>query len=528
MGISGMYDPFLVVLSYIVAVFASYTALDLAGRITFSQGRARLIWLLGGAFAFGIGIWSMHFTGMLAFSLTMPISYDPLIVFISLLVAILASAGALFAMSRSTVGPRQLLIGGSLIGLGIVSMHYIGMEAMQMSAAIVYNPWLVALSILIAIGASAAALWLAFQFRTDRQKTGRWILLQIASAMLMGLAISGMHYVGMSAASFVAMPMHVDATGMIATLPLAITIVGATCVILGFTLLSALFDRRFAAQSLILAENAQRYQSLFQHHSDAVLQYDLQGKLHEANQAAMRIFGRELSDLHDAGLKPLLDQTDAVLVDSYMEAAQQGKAQTYELAFAGQNGCTKRVNMRNVPIVTDQGIVGVYMIATDITERAHALEALRANEVELRSLVERQQALLSTIQELSTPVLPVHDKVLLLPLIGHLDSNRSQQLIEVLLSSVEQHRATAVIIDITGVPIIDTAVAHHLIQATTAARLLGAETILVGIAPEVAQTIVQLGVDLSAFTTRSDLQSGIEYAITRQSKRPTAAKSVMR
>jgi anti-anti-sigma factor len=458
----------------------------------------------------------------------MPVSYDPLIVFVSLVVAIVASAGALFAMSRSTVGPRQLLISAPLIGLGIVSMHYIGMEAMEMPATIVYNPFLVLLSVLIAIGASAVALWLAFQFRADRPTTGRWIQLKFASAMVMGLAISGMHYVGMSAASFEAMPMPTHNTGMIATLPLAITIVGATCIILGFTLLSALFDRRFAAQSLALAENAQRYQSLFQHHSDAVLQYDLQGSLHDANQAAVRIFGRELSELRDAGLKPILTSSDAVLIDSHMHAAQQGEAQTYELAFAGENGCAKLVNMRNVPIVTDQGIVGVYMIATDITERAHAVEALRSNEGELRALVERQQALLNTIQELSTPVLPVHDKVLLLPLIGHLDSNRSQQLIEVLLSSVERHRATSVIIDITGVPIIDTAVAHHLIQATNAARLLGAETILVGIAPEVAQTIVQLGVDLGAFITRSNLQSGIEYAIARQSRRLVATKSAMR
>src|SRR5689334_9931797 len=111
---SGSYDLRLVALSYLVAVFASYTALYLAGRVTSARGRARMLWLVGGAASLGIGIWSMHFIGMLAFVLPMPTSYDPLLVLLSLLIAMLASAGALVVMSQPLARTRHVLGGGPL------------------------------------------------------------------------------------------------------------------------------------------------------------------------------------------------------------------------------------------------------------------------------------------------------------------------------------------------------------------------------------------------------------------------------
>src|SRR5215212_275592 len=137
---SGTYDLRLVALSYLVAVFASYTALDLAGRVTSSRGRVRKVWLLGGALSLGIGIWSMHFIGMLAFVLPMPTGYDLTLMLLSLLIAVLASAGALVAMSRPAARARHLLLGGPLVGAGIAAMHYTGMAAMRMEAAIGYDP----------------------------------------------------------------------------------------------------------------------------------------------------------------------------------------------------------------------------------------------------------------------------------------------------------------------------------------------------------------------------------------------------
>src|SRR5262245_42927334 len=194
------HNPGLVILSIIIAVLASYTALDLAGRVTAAQARARLGWLIGGAVAMGIGIWSMHFTAMLAFKLPIPIFYNFPIVFLSLAVAIVASGIALQIASRQAMNWRLLLVGGFIMGLAIAAMHYVGMAAVRLQADLRYDPFFFTLSLIIAIGASIAALWLAFQFRTSASSTWNWW--KIGSAVVMGAAISGMHYTGMHAAIF--------------------------------------------------------------------------------------------------------------------------------------------------------------------------------------------------------------------------------------------------------------------------------------------------------------------------------------
>lgn len=156
------YNFWLVALSLGVATLASYTALDLAGRISLlAPSRARHLWLAGGGAAMGVGIWSMHFVGMLAFSLPIPLGYDLTITGASLGIAVAVSWFALFIITRAKLSPPRLLAGGVLMGLGIAGMHYVGMAAMRMSPAIRYDPTLVIASIVIAIGASSAALWLA-------------------------------------------------------------------------------------------------------------------------------------------------------------------------------------------------------------------------------------------------------------------------------------------------------------------------------------------------------------------------------
>ncbi|MGQ9627109.1 MAG: GAF domain-containing protein, partial [Anaerolineae bacterium] len=152
-----------------------------------------------------------------------------------------------------------------------------------------------------------------------------------------------------------------------------------------------------------------------------------------------------------------------------------------------------------------------------VVENAQALAKLRA-------AYEAQERLLQLVQELSTPLVPLTKEILLLPLVGSIDSQRAQQIMSTLLEGVAGRRARAVIIDITGVPMVDSRVANHLIQAARAAELLGAEVILVGITPQVAQTIVELGIDLSELTPRSELQDGIEYALRLLGRRIVGAK----
>jgi NO-binding membrane sensor protein with MHYT domain len=196
MVVTGTYDPYLVALSILVAGFASYTALDLGGNVALAQGPTHRIWLAAAALTLGGGIWSMHFVAMLAFMLPMPMSYDVGLTILSLMLAILATGGGFYVISRPGVSRPRLVLSGVFMGIAISGMHYTGMAAMRGPVELSYDPLWFALSVIIAIGAATGALWLGF--RTTH--TGR----KLAAAIIMAVAISGMHYTGMRAAIFTA------------------------------------------------------------------------------------------------------------------------------------------------------------------------------------------------------------------------------------------------------------------------------------------------------------------------------------
>lgn len=246
LSINSTYNPSLVTLSILIAVVASYTALTLTERVTIAYGNVRLAWLIGGAITMGIGIWSMHFIAMLAFSLPMPIAYDAWTVVFSTLPAIIASGGALFLTSRRVLNVQELLIGGVLMGIGIASMHYIGMAAMRMEASAQYDLLLFMVSVASAIGASIVALWMAFELRTHNSQLRKY--LKILSAFVMGGAISAMHYIGMASASFIPSNVAVAAAnqGIQASQTwFAVGIGIATLVILSLILLIPIFYSDF-------------------------------------------------------------------------------------------------------------------------------------------------------------------------------------------------------------------------------------------------------------------------------------------
>ncbi|MEO7594356.1 MAG: PAS domain-containing protein, partial [Byssovorax sp.] len=163
-------------------------------------------------------------------------------------------------------------------------------------------------------------------------------------------------------------------------------------------------------------------------------------------------------------------------------------------------------------------VIGMVGVVTDVTARRQAEAALRRTEAELRETLARQENLLETIAALSTPVLPVHDRIIVLPLVGQIDTARSAQIMAVLLAGVQRHRAEFVILDLTGVPFVDTAVASHLLRATRAVGLLGAQCILVGLSPAIAQALVHLDVDLGTLVTLGDLQAGMRHALAHQKR----------
>src|SRR5258708_944758 len=191
------YNSWLVVLSVLVAMVVAYTALKLADRVAEAAGSGGRYWLLGGAAAMGIGIWSMHFIGMLAFSVPIPLRYNVFTTLASLAIAILTSGFALAIASRRNLSLRRLAVGAVVMGAGICAMHYTGMAAIQIMPVITYDPLLVLTSIAIAVTASFAALWLAFKLRSGQSRLMK--LARVGAAVVMGLAISGMHYTAMAA-----------------------------------------------------------------------------------------------------------------------------------------------------------------------------------------------------------------------------------------------------------------------------------------------------------------------------------------
>ena len=226
-------------------MLASFAGLDLAGRVRSESGATRLGWLAGGATVMGLGIWSMHFVGMLAFHLPVPIRYDVPLMLLSMVVAIAASLIALMVIGK----PLATLVSGAItMGGGIAGMHYIGMASMRVEASRSYSASIVVASVLIAMFTSLAALWLAFKFRSD--DTRRGTLLKILSAVVMGFAISGMHYTGMAAAQFA--PGGGFATSgdyMLASGRFGEEVVACAILIIGIAIVGAVVDRNIQARA---------------------------------------------------------------------------------------------------------------------------------------------------------------------------------------------------------------------------------------------------------------------------------------
>ncbi len=304
----GSYHVGLVLLSIAVAVLASYVALDLASRVSAASGRAAAYWLGGGALAMGSGIWSMHFIGMLAFRLPIAMSYDVPITLLSMLIAALVSAFALFTINRNTLSTPRLLLSGVLMGAGIAAMHYSGMAAMQISPSIGYNALLFAASIAIAIGAAVVALWIAFRLRSD--SVVHVLSKRVGSALVMGVAIVGMHYTGMAAANFAGDSICLGNPKDISQVWLAAIIAACAGLCLLITMLVSVFDSRMASNIAKFAESLTAANALL------------------SNEVAQRERGEAALQRERAYLKQILDAIPTPIVV---------KDRQYRFVFANQS-----------------------------------------------------------------------------------------------------------------------------------------------------------------------------------------------
>jgi PAS domain S-box-containing protein len=372
---SGYYDYGLVALSILLSVLSAYAALDLAGRVTSVHGPKRLVWLCGGATAMGTGIWSMHYVGMEAFHLPIPVQFDWPTVLLSLLAAIFASAVALIIVSRPTMRRLRAILGSVVMGSGIAAMHYIGMAAMRLQAMCVYSPYLVALSILLAIAISYAALRLTFE---ARERLAPWDKRKLGIAIVMGLAIPVMHYVGMAAASFVpAASIEGSVAHAVSVSGLGLAgITAVTLLLLTAVYVSSAVDRHLSRQTLSLKESRRQLQAVFDTMTEAIVIVDCDRGIVEHNRAASILLGigaqsvsiDKIADTFEgfsASGAPLSPEEWPI-----MRAIKGDFCHDSEVSIRRKDtGASVTVEISTVPVATQDGSKKIIVSLRDISER---------------------------------------------------------------------------------------------------------------------------------------------------------------
>lgn len=256
------YSAWAVAASFFVATLASFVAINLSLRVRSTRGMASAAWWLAGALVMGTGIWSMHFVGMQAFQLSIPLGYRGGLTLLSWTAAVAASGVALGLASHGGYRRAHLALGALAMGGGIGAMHYLGMAAIDLTVGIVWNGWLVAASLMVAVAASASALFI-FQamHRMPRAQRPRY---QAAAALVMGAAICGMHYTGMAAAHFPAGAVCLSAKELGGP-GLTALVLMASGMLLVSTLFTAILDARLQQTALQLTRSLQESNAKLQH-----------------------------------------------------------------------------------------------------------------------------------------------------------------------------------------------------------------------------------------------------------------------
>lgn len=418
------YQTPLVIASILVAIFASYFAISLAGTISKSDAKAARWWIAGGALAIGIGIWAMHFIGMLAFRLPIPLGYDFSITVLSLALPIGVSALALWQASRPELSVKSLVVSALLMGAGITAMHYTGMAAMRMQPGIVYDPLLFVTSAFIAVSASGAAMWIAFRLR---QGTKNIMLTRFCAAVVMGSAIVGMHYTGMAAAEFPLGSICMAATDGVSQDSLALIVIIATFGIFTIAMTASLFNARLESRSQILAlvqstsderqdllqreqtarhladnlglqneqllksseERKRLYETILNTIPDFVYIFEF-GEVHHhfayANEELLKLFGRTYEEtvgktFLELGYEPWHAEMHDKEIDTVRSTKKPLRGEVF---FDGAFG-RRMYDYIFVPVFDEQGEVKCVAGTTrDVTDRYNVREALKENEIVLR------------------------------------------------------------------------------------------------------------------------------------------------
>lgn len=369
----GHYDPRLVVLSVVIAIFASLAALDVADRIRFAATLpGRLAWLALGALAMGGGIWAMHFIGMLALQLPCSVSYDAPITYWSMLPGVLASAVAIDVIRQ--VRPSQLrLIGGSLLlGAGIGTMHYAGMAAMRIDGLVRYNPQLFSLSLVVAVALAFLALQIRYRLRNRRWRVA-------VAATVMGCAVSGMHYVAMAATYFV----RADDAGIPDSMfrPTVLALIVALFTVLLIVLaLVATVAGRSQQTARRLRESEFRIRSILETTQEGFLQIDLDHVLREANPAFCAMLGRPRAEVIGRRYTDFFVPESVAVFEAQLPKRAAGQSSSYDIVVVRPDGERRHCRCNGTPIYDSDGErIGSFALVSDVTDRiAHEAYVRRA------------------------------------------------------------------------------------------------------------------------------------------------------
>ena len=404
----GSYNYLLVALSYVIAVAASYTALELGRRVSESSGLVAASWLCGGAFSMGIGIWTMHFIGMLAFSLPMAFSYDVTITVVSLLVGIAASAFAIFVASRERQGFAKIAFSGLLLGGGIASMHYTGMAAMEMEATITYDTGMLVLSVLIAVVAACAAIWIIFTL--SRFSGKNLALLKVGAAMIMGIAICGMHYTGMAAAIYTPMMGAMDAGETPDNTWMAIAVGGVALVMLGVTHLTIFFDYRVGVERKHAEkadQEAVRLSEVLDEANNEIYMFDSESfAFVKVNKGAAENLGYTKDELRSMTPIDLKPEFDVASFCELLKPLRDGTKQEllFDTVHRRKDGSDYQIQVHLQLSTLTEPPLFVAMI-TDVTDR----KALESELMQAKKLESIGQLAAGIAHEINTPAQFVGD-----------------------------------------------------------------------------------------------------------------------
>jgi len=379
MVLAGSYNYGLVGLSILIAMLGSYATINLAGRVKAANGRARLYWQIGGATAMAIGTWAMHYTGMLAFRLPVPIQYDWPTSLLSFLPSLLASAIALIVVIRPKIDSSRAFVGGIFMGGGIAALHYTAMESMRSEAMHEYSYALVILSVLLAMVFSLLSIWLTFLFRDE---PSGWKLRKAGSVALLGTAIWVMHYTGMASASFVKSDMPPDLSHAVSISILQALGIGAVAVmVLVAVLVTTVVDRLQEAKTL--------FYDLFEQAPQAVALMNADNRVVRINREFTRLFSYSSAEAEGRLIGELIVPDELRNEElEYADAVSQGQRVDAEGVRRRKDGSRLDVSIIRVPVSLPGGKIATYAIYSDIGEQKRAKQTLQEYEKALEGLDE--------------------------------------------------------------------------------------------------------------------------------------------